>query len=180
GHGALPHRGPPTGPRPGRLQPERLGPDARVRVLRPTPRGRSGVRAPDVGRGGGRGGDRRLPPRQHAAADRRRRGPVASDGLAASRARGSAAAHRMSARTRRPEGELSTYRSKRDFGRTSEPSGRKQRSRRDRLSFVVQKHDASNLHYDFRLEWDGVLLSWAVPKGPVPDPSVKRLAMRTE
>ncbi|MEX0741902.1 MAG: DNA polymerase ligase N-terminal domain-containing protein, partial [Phycisphaeraceae bacterium] len=68
----------------------------------------------------------------------------------------------------------------RDFKATSEPSGRKGPRRKGDLAFVVQKHAARNLHYDFRLEWDGVLLSWAVPKGPVPDPSVKRLAMRTE
>jgi bifunctional non-homologous end joining protein LigD len=86
----------------------------------------------------------------------------------------------VSARERSARGELGTYRGKRDFDRTSEPTGRKRRSRNNLLSFVVQKHAASHLHYDFRLEWDGVLLSWAVPKGPVPDPSVRRLAMRTE
>lgn len=76
--------------------------------------------------------------------------------------------------------ELETYRSMRDFQATPEPTGRKASSREDGLSFIVQKHAAMRLHFDFRLEWDGVLLSWAVPKGPVPDPSVKRLAMRTE
>jgi DNA ligase D-like protein (predicted 3'-phosphoesterase) len=76
-------------------------------------------------------------------------------------------------------GSLDSYRSKRDFRRTEEPpGGRRKPSKQPR--FVIQKHDASRLHYDFRLEIDGVLVSWAVPKGPSTAPKDKRLAMRTE
>ena len=79
---------------------------------------------------------------------------------------------------RAPALDIATYNRKRDFSKTREPRGRKLKGKGD--SFVVQKHDASRLHWDFRLELDGVLKSWAVPKGPSLDPDDKRLAMRTE
>jgi bifunctional non-homologous end joining protein LigD len=76
---------------------------------------------------------------------------------------------------------LDKYRRKRDFTVTGEPAGaKKPAASKRKLSYVIQKHQATNLHYDLRLEWNGVLLSWAVPKGPSLDPSVKRLAMAVE
>lgn len=75
---------------------------------------------------------------------------------------------------------LSEYRRRRRFPATPEPEGRAARRHRGDARFVIQKHDASSLHYDFRLEVAGTLRSWAVPKGPSTDPRDKRLAMEVE
>jgi bifunctional non-homologous end joining protein LigD len=83
------------------------------------------------------------------------------------------------ARRRRSDLTLAEYRRKRDFSRTPEPGGRKRKSA-GRLRFVVQKHAARRLHYDFRLEMDGVMKSWAVTKGPSVDPQARRLAVHVE
>lgn len=82
-------------------------------------------------------------------------------------------------RRRPPGGDLSEYRRKRDLDRTAEPTGGDE-SGRGRPLFVVQRHDASTLHFDLRLQVGDVLASWAVPKGPSLDPRDKRLAHRTE
>src|SRR5579863_4931698 len=75
---------------------------------------------------------------------------------------------------------LTVYRTKRDFSKTDEPSGEERVASSSRLRFVVQKHAARQLHYDLRLEWDGVFKSWAVARGPSLDPADKRLAVKVE
>jgi bifunctional non-homologous end joining protein LigD len=75
---------------------------------------------------------------------------------------------------------LSAYKEKRDFAHTPEPAAESTQTSSKGYAFVVQKHDARQLHYDFRLEIDGVLKSWAVPKGPSMNPTQKRLAVITE
>lgn len=74
---------------------------------------------------------------------------------------------------------LHEYKTKRDFSRTPEPAGKQRKSGR-KLRYLIQKHDASRLHYDFRIEWNGTLMSWAVPKGPSENPNDKRLAVHVE
>ena len=84
--------------------------------------------------------------------------------------------------TKKPAGKkgpLAEYQQKRDFTKTAEPKGRSPTSR-STLAFVIQKHAASRLHFDLRLELDGVMKSWAVPKGPSLDPAAKRLAVQVE
>ena|SRR3990167_1431371 len=76
--------------------------------------------------------------------------------------------------------KIDTYNKKRDFKSTPEPKGKKENPTKGLPTFVIQKHDASRLHYDLRLEIDGVMPSWAIPKGPSLNYETKRLAMQTE
>src|SRR5437867_3660583 len=95
----------------------------------------------------------------------------------------------MAEKSKKPSAreQLEEYRRKRDFRKTSEPEGggagkraAKSKPEAKKLEFVIQKHAARNLHFDLRLELDGVMKSWAVPKGPAADPTIKRLAMQVE
>jgi len=74
---------------------------------------------------------------------------------------------------------LKDYQEKRDFSKTKEPKGNIKTSKKNR-KYIIQKHHATNLHYDLRIEMSGVLRSWAIPKGPPSEPNVKRLAIQTE
>src|SRR5262245_64371767 len=78
--------------------------------------------------------------------------------------------------------QLAEYHRKRDFTRTEEPAGggKSKKGKESKLEFVIQKHAATRLHFDLRLELDGVMKSWAVPRGPSPDPEDKRLAVQVE
>lgn len=75
---------------------------------------------------------------------------------------------------------LKVYQKKRDFKKSPEPKGKSSQTKQSKNLYLIQKHAARHLHYDFRLELNGVLLSWAVPKGPSLDPKVKRLAIHVE
>src|SRR5437899_10137313 len=89
----------------------------------------------------------------------------------------------MASRRIKEPGKLDEYRAKRDFAKTPEPSPESSQiggGKGKKKEFVVQKHDATRLHYDVRLEVDGAMMSFAVPKGPSYDPDVKRLAVETE
>src|ERR1700749_2419826 len=79
-----------------------------------------------------------------------------------------------------PTKKLAKYRAKRDFKKTAEPSGKARLAPSNRLRYVIQKHAATRLHYDLRLEWDGVFKSWAVARGPSLNPTDKRLAVEVE
>ena len=139
--------------------------------------GRKTASRPKSGASGSSGNGSKPKPASRTGPARKSRAAGAKTVRNAKNATKSSTALRPRAGARVP---LAEYNAKRDFSRTAEPAGKVPKARGQTLHFVIQKHAASHLHYDFRLELNGVMKSWAVPKGPSLDPTVRRLAMEVE